>query len=491
MPRRTVAALAVVAVPLLLAAGASATGPLPWRDDLGEADRAKVAAVLASPEDPALPEAFEAMQGGAGTGRAALSRDVLAQPAANLDAGGRETFLLGNALFRKLWVPAPSSTRASDGLGPLFNARACDGCHVRDGRGGPPDATGFVMRLSVPRPDGSQGPEPVYGEQIQDRSAPGLAAEGRPAVTWTEQPVTLADGLAVRLRRPALSVDALAYGPLDPHAIVSARIAPPMTGLGLLEAIHPGDILAGADPDDRDGDGISGRPNLLPDGAGGRTPGRFGWKASQPGIAEQVAAAFSIDMGLSTPLFPALAGDCTAAQPDCRARPHGLQPDLGDAEVPDPVLDAVAAYARTVAVPIRREAREAEVLRGKAVFHAAGCAACHRPKFVTRRDAAEPALAFQLIWPYSDLLLHDMGPDLADGRLEGEASGTEWRTPPLWGLGLARTANPDAAFLHDGRARDPLEAVLWHGGEAQASRDAVVALSREDRDALLSFLSSL
>lgn len=485
----------LAAAALVLATGAAATGPLAWRTDLSDVDRDKVARVLAAPADPGTAELFEVMQGGAGTSRAAPSRDAYTQPLANLSADGRMAFALGNAIFRKLWVPAPTSTLASDGLGPLFNARACDGCHVRDGRGGPPTAEGgdgFLLRLSVPGPDGAHRPEPTYGEQLQDRAMPGLSPEGRITVDWTEVPVTLADGTVVPLRRPAYAVADPGWGPLAPEATLSPRIATPMIGLGLLEAIHPGDILAAADSDDRDGDGISGRPNTFADSASGGTAlGRFGWKAGQPTLERQVAAAFSVDMGLSTPLFPAAFGDCTPRQPACRAAPDGVQPALGPAEVPAEVLDLAVRYARSLAVPARRDPSGPAVLRGKAVFHAAGCPACHVPKYVTRRDAADPALAFQLIWPYTDLLLHDMGPDLADGRPEGVATGGEWRTPPLWGLGLAAAANPRAGFLHDGRARDPLEAVLWHGGEARASRDAVAALSRTDRDALLAFLNSL
>ena len=274
--------------------------------------------------------------------------------------------------------------------------------------------------------------------------------------------------------------------------MLSPRVAPPMIGLGLLEAVHPGDVFAGADPDDADGDGISGRPSVVDDpDTGQRRLGRFGWKASTPSVRLQTARAFSADIGISTPDVPDPWGDCTARQPACRTKPSGVQPGLGDTEAPEPVPELVTFYAANLAVPARRDVDDPEVLRGKALFHGAGCAACHTPKFVTRRDADRPEHRFQLIWPYTDLLLHDMGEGLADHRPVGGASGREWRTPPLWGIGLTGTVSGHTYLLHDGRARGLLEAVLWHGGEALASRDAVAAMEPPERAALLRFLESL
>ena len=214
--------------------------------------------------------------------------------------------------------------------------------------------------------------------------------------------------------------------------------------------------------------------------------GRFGWKAGQPTVRAQAASAFSGDMGLSSSLEPAGWGDCTGPQADCRAQPHGGAP-----EVDDTVLDLVSFYSRNLAVPARRDPGDAQVLAGKRVFYEAGCAACHNPKFVTDRLADRPEQSFQLIWPYTDLLLHDMGEGLADDRPEVRASGREWRTPPLWGIGLTELVTGRQSFLHDGRARTLLEAVLWHGGEAQASRDTVARLPKAERDALIRFLESL
>ena len=299
-------------------------------------------------------------------------------------------------------------------------------------------------------------------------------------------------GETVSLRRPTYTVASLGYGPMARDVMLSPRVAPPMIGLGLLESVHPADIVSGADPDDADGDGISGRPSVVrdPETAGGLL-GRFGWKASAASVREQTARAFANDIGISSPGAPDPWGDCTVRQPACRAMPSGVQPPLGDTEAPDPVLDLVVFYASNLAVPARRDVDDAEVLHGKALFHGAGCASCHTPKFVTRRDAAGPEHRFQLIWPYTDLLLHDMGEGLADNRPVGNASGREWRTAPLWGIGLTGTVSGHTFLLHDGRARSLLEAVLWHGGEAAAARDAVAAMAPAERAALLRFLGSL
>lgn len=482
------------ALACLLGAATAIAGPAitdSKRLDLSAHDRERVQAVTQSTIHFEKPESFEASQGGAGTSRKPPDRNAFSQPAENLGFDERERFNLGNALFRKLWVSSPSSTLASDGLGPLFNARACQNCHVRDGRGHPPeggdDITSLVIRLAT-----AAHPDPVYGGQIQDRSVPGLPAEGTIGVHYSEQPFVLPDGTIHSLRHPSYDLKDLQYGPLHADTTLSPRVAPPMIGLGLIEAIHPADIAAHADPDDRDGDGISGRISMVRDPLSGKvTLGRFGWKASQPSIKTQNAAAFSTDIGISTPLRPAPAGDCTDRQPSCLTRPHGVQDYLGPTEAPDPILDLVTFYTAHLAVPRRRNVGNREVMRGKSLFYDIGCTDCHRPKFVTRRDTNDASQAFQLIWPYSDFLLHDMGPSLADGQLEGSANGREWRTPPLWGIGLTKTVSGHTFFLHDGRARNLTEAILWHGGEAEQSRDRFASLSANDREALIAFLNSL
>lgn len=477
------------------------------RTDLTPKDRKRVASVTRPATDFSRAERFEAMSGGAATSTKLVNRDAFSHPSANLTFKEEETFKLGNALFRKLWVSSPSSTQASDGLGPLFNARACQSCHLKDGRGHPPegdaDATSMFLRLargpvtaeeraSLENFIAPNLPDPVYGGQLQDKAVTGLKAEGRMVITYEERPVTLADGTVVSLRAPAYSVADLATGPLAPGTTLSPRIANPMIGMGLIQAIHPADIVANADPLDADGDGISGRVALAR-GTRRDAPviGRFGWKAQNASVREQSAEAFAGDIGISTPDVPRSHGDCTAAQADCLAMPTGVQARLGDTEAPDPVLDLVTFYSENLAVPARRDVDDPQVLKGKELFHESGCVACHTPKFVTRRDAANKAHAFQLIWPYSDFLLHDMGEGLADGQPVGVASGREWRTPPLWGIGLTKTVSGHTFFLHDGRARNLTEAILWHGGEGQAARDRFAAMDKADRDALIAFLGSL
>ncbi|MDZ7601187.1 MAG: di-heme oxidoredictase family protein [Hoeflea sp.] len=477
------------------------------RDDLSERDRHRVEQVIKPAASFEAAEPFEAMQGGAGTSTKHVNRDSLSHFTTNLTFKEEETFKLGNALFRKLWVSSPSSTQASDGLGPLFNARACQSCHIKDGRGHPPegaaDATSMFLRLARPaRTDAERQaleefrvaslPDPVYGGQLQDLAVPGLKAEGRMLIAYAEQKVELGDGTVVSLRKPAYSVADLGYGPLDPETTLSPRMTPPMTGLGLIEAIHPADIIARADPDDKDGDGISGRVALSRDPATGAIAlGRFGWKAQNATVRQQSAGAFAGDIGISTPDVPLSHGDCTPAQTACLELPTGVQPGLGDAEAPDPVLELVTFYAENLAVPARRDVDDKTVLAGKQLFYDLGCASCHTPKYVTSRQAENPAHRFQLIWPYSDFLLHDMGEGLADGQAVGAADGREWRTPPLWGIGLTEVVNGHTFFLHDGRARNLSEAILWHGGEAQAARDRFAGLDKAGRDSLVKFLESL
>ncbi|MGE8583501.1 MAG: di-heme oxidoredictase family protein [Agrobacterium tumefaciens] len=479
----------------------------PLRDDLTEKDQSRVQAVTAPTMDFTMPEPFEAMSGGATTSTHKADSGAFSHPSATMPFERKQDFKLGNALFQKLWVSSPSSTQASDGLGPLYNARSCQACHVKDGRGRPPlageDAVSLFLRLARPARNEAERaaiarhevlnfPDETYGRQLQNVAIPGLAAEGKPVVTYIEKPVRLADGEVVMLRKPDYAVAGLHYGPLGVDTTLSARIAMPTLGLGLIEAIADADILAGADPDNKNGDGISGRPAFVRDHRTGEVKlGRFGWKAQNASVRDQSASAFSHDIGISTPDAQNAYGDCTDVQKDCLAMPTGVQPRLGPVEAPDPILDLVTFYTENLAVPQRRDVGDPTVLRGKQLFYASGCTSCHTPKFVTRRDTADPMQSFQLIWPYSDFLLHDMGEELADGQQVGEASGQEWRTQPLWGIGLTRSVNGNGFYLHDGRARSLTEAILWHGGEAQKARDAFADLQKSDRQALLAFLESL
>lgn len=466
----------------------------------------RIAAVTALATDFAAPERFEDKPGGAATVRAMPTADAFSQPSANMTFEDQLDFRVGNGLFRKLWVSSPASTLASDGLGPLFNARSCQRCHIKDGRGHPPEnakdnSVSMFLRVSIPGPTDAAIseiqdyiatlPDPIYGTQLQDFAVQGHESEYRLEVTYVEQDVTLADGTAVSLRYPTYTAADLGYGPLHPDAMLSPRVAPQMIGLGLLEAIPAADILANADPYDLDDDGISGRPNVVWSAEFDQPMlGRFGLKAGNPTIMQQSASAFAGDIGISGPLFPAGAGECTAAQTNCQKATHGDDDDRGT-EIDAEGMDLVTFYSRNLAVPERRGGDDPEVLLGKEVFYATGCTGCHTPSFVTHRLIDQPEQSFQLIWPYTDMLLHDMGPDLADKRPEARATGPEWRTPPLWGIGLTEQVSSHTYFLHDGRARSLLEAVLWHGGEAQNQRDAVVNMPTSDRDALIKFLESL
>ncbi|KMW59778.1 putative thiol oxidoreductase [Candidatus Rhodobacter oscarellae] len=471
-----------------------------------EAESARIAAVTAPAASFDAAQPFEENAAGAATVRVPPNANAFSQPSGNITFEDELDFRVGNGLFRKLWVSSPSSTLASDGLGPLFNARSCQRCHIKDGRGHPPEgpddnAISMFLRVSIPADhsaltDKIEGylatlPEPTYGTQMQDFSLAGHPAEYRLQIDYEEIEVPLSGGEAAYLRQPTYTAADLGYGPLHPDAMLSPRVAPQMIGLGLLEAIPAADILALADPEDADGDGVSGRPNVVWSVEYDQPMlGRFGLKAGNPTVRQQSAGAFAGDIGISSSLFPAAWGECTQAQPDCRNAPHGDLDDRGF-EIDAEGIDLVTFYSRNLGVPARRDVEDRQVLRGKEVFYATGCTSCHQPSFVTHRLKDQPEQSFQLIWPYTDMLLHDMGPGLADNRPEARATGSEWRTPPLWGIGLTKQVSGHTYFLHDGRARSLLEAILWHGGEAQLHRDAVVDMPPADRQALIVFLESL
>nr|WP_245848046.1 di-heme oxidoredictase family protein [Octadecabacter ascidiaceicola] len=469
-----------------------------------EDEQARIASVTALATDFSMAQAFEGRPAGAATVRVTPDANAFSQPSENLSFDDEMNFRVGNGLFRKIWVSSPSSTLASDGLGPIFNARSCQRCHIKDGRGHAPDgeddtAISMFLRISVPAENApyaingyhaTQG-DPTYGEQLQDFALAGIAAEYRLEISYEEIEIALSGGEVAHLRAPTYAAADLGYGPLADGAMLSPRVAPQMIGLGLLEAIPAADILALADPDDDDNDGVSGRPNIVWSQVHDRAMlGRFGLKAGSPTVLEQSAGAFAGDIGISNPLHPNGAGECTTTQTDCINAPHGDGDDRVF-EVDQEILDLVTFYSRNLAVPARRDIEDPSVLRGKEVFFDIGCVACHQPSFVTHRLEDQQAQSFQLIWPYTDMLLHDMGEGLADNRPEAVANGREWRTPPLWGIGLTQQVSGHTQFLHDGRARNLLEAILWHGGEGQAARDRVVELPVQDRAALLEFLESL
>jgi CxxC motif-containing protein (DUF1111 family) len=290
-------------------------------------------------------------------------------------------------------------------------------------------------------------------------------------------------GESYTLERPNYRLVDAAYGELPPSLSLSPRVAPALIGLGLLEAVPVETIESLSDPDDSNGDGISGRPNRVYDAKSGeRALGRFGWKAEKPSVLTQSAGAFLGDMGLTTSLF---------AEENHGTLLGADAPSGGRPEVTDDILAAVVLYARTLGVPARRNMDDPLVARGAELFESARCSACHVPVLETGKSAELPELGEQRIQPYTDLLLHDLGDALSDARPAFEASGSEWRTPPLWGIGLVERVNGHTRFLHDGRARDLSEAILWHGGEAQFSRDRFLSMSREERGSLIAFLKSL
>ena len=427
--------------------------------------------------------------------------NAFSQPAANLSFDKRLDFSVGNSFFRNPWVSAPATTDARDGLGPLFNTNSCQSCHIKDGRGHPPsesqpNSASTILKIGLSEhSDEGRGkrkrpkhvgflPTANYGGQIQDFALPGVAPELRINWTWQSVPFQTSEEKEIELRRPSIKFDQLAYGPLPKNLMVSPRVAPGMIGLGLIEAIPEAAILANADPEDTDGNGISGRPSRVWDSKSQKLVlGRFGWKAAKPDVEQQVAGAFFGDMGLTSKFHTD--PTCTTVQKDCLAAPHG-----GSPEVTDEVLAAVTFYSKHLATPARPNALNEQILKGAQIFADVGCADCHQPKWQTAKSDS-PALQDQTIYPYSDFLLHDMGEGLADNFTEFNASGTEWRTPPLWGLGDYIDVNGHTQLLHDGRARNVYEAILWHGGEGSASRNATLQLDDTDKKQLLSFLESL
>lgn len=428
---------------------------------------------------------------GGATTVAAADRHAFSRPAANMNVSKRAAFAIGNAFFNSPWVAAPASASARDGLGPLFNARSCDACHNNDGRGRPPEhgerPVSLVIQFATPTPgdNNEPGADPLYGANLNPFSTGAVPAEGTVRIRHREIHGTFADGEPYTLLAPEYVFEELAYGEIAADTGFSPRVAPPVFGTGLLEAVPEWQILERSDPDDANGDGISGRPNRVWDHRAKQVAlGRFGWKANQPDIEHQTAAAFASEMGMSTSLRPDQ--NCTAIQAQCNAAPTG-----GDPEISDEIFGHIVQYERTLGVPARRNLEREQVKSGARLFLSAGCGSCHRSTFVTEETPDEPLLSHQTIHPFTDLLLHDMGDALADNRTDFEATPNEWRTAPLWGLGLQQEVNGHTRLLHDGRARDASEAILWHGGEAQTARDSYLSMSKEERDALLEFLNSL
>lgn len=439
-------------------------------------------------------EQGEEAPGGETTNRFLLGGNAYIKQSANLDDDNEAAFFTGNSFFNQAWIQSPASTTTRDGLGPLFNARSCSGCHFKDGRGRPSTDpskphNGFLVRLSIPG-QGEHGgpvPEPTYGGQLQDHAIQNVLPEGKVWIQYTTIKGQYDDGTQYTLSQPIYHFKQLRDGPLEQDAMFSPRVAPAMIGLGLLEAIDAQRLKELADPNDANGDGISGKINMVWDIEGNTMrPGRFGWKAEQPSVRQQVAGAFWGDIGITSTLFPNL--PCSPVQIDCQQSKHGSSDD--EPEILPHLLDRVVIYSQTLAPPIRVNANTQKVLQGKALFHETGCATCHTPNHKTG-DHTIPALANQTIWPYTDLLLHDMGEGLADNRPVYTATGREWRTPPLWGLSHLKAVNGHMQLMHDGRANGVEEAILWHGGEASRAIQNFKALPVSKREKLITFVESL
>ena len=431
-------------------------------------------------------------------------RNAFSRPAANLSPMRQLDFKVGNSFFKAPWVMAPASTTARDGLGPLFNTNACQNCHVKDGRGivpainhelaaGTEAAVSLFLRLSRPAKTEEEkqqqakfGPlnDPIYGGQLQNFATTRITPEGEMRLSYSPRTVNYPDGSKTELRVPHYEPINLAYGKAADGLEISPRIAPQMVGLGLLELLKEDEILANADPEDKNGDGISGKANRVWDPITESTQlGRFGWKAGQPGLKQQNAGAFAGDMGLTSPLHGGT--DCTDAQP-CELSASG-----GEPEVTEKTLNHVTFYTQHLAVPAQRDYKNPDVEAGYGLFNQVGCQQCHTEKWVTSSAADRPELSNQKIRPFTDMLLHDMGEDLADNRPEFLADGREWRTAPLWGMSLNKVVTGQENYLHDGRARTIEEAILWHGGEAEQIKQNFMQLSAQERKQMLRFLESI
>lgn len=423
-----------------------------------------------------------------------VSANAFSMPSANMPLTQKINFSVGNSFFRNAWVVAPASTAARDGLGPLFNTNGCQNCHIKDGRGHLPinhqdNAVSMLVRISVPGQPAANAdgvaPHPIYGGQIQDFAIPGHQPEAKITFDYSVQQVALNGDEVVELRKPILKLQNFSDHPMRDTDLSSVRIAPPMIGLGYLQALSEQQILTNADPLDENGDGISGKANQVWDVESQQIVlGRFGYKAEQPSLKQQNAAAFAGDMGLTSPIAPA--NDCTAAQELCQMAPNG-----GTPEVSEKILNMVTFYTANLAVPKARNTQTPEFIAGSQLFQTIGCSDCHTPQWQIGNVEDMPWLSGQTIYPFTDMLLHDLGEGLSDNRPVFQAEGNEWRTAPLWGIGLTEAVNNEFGYLHDGRARTLAEAILWHGGEAQSSRDRFQNLPQNQRQRLLAFINSL
>lgn len=436
---------------------------------------------------PINPDSFALMGGDLTIDNA--GGDAYFQRAPNLTGLNFSVHLAGRAVFNSNFVPAPAPLEY--GLGPLYANSSCNTCHISGGRGKPIQSIeqpeSMMLRISIPGSTANNGPVPVpnFGVILHPRSTGNVRNEGKISVVYSTVNGSFDDGSSYTLRKPSYSITN-AYATLPQSLQMSARISQQLVGLGLLESIAESDILANVDESDSDGDGISGRANYVFNYLTfSQTLGRFGWKASIATVNEQAAFDFQQAMGVTTGTDP-------YNFENCKDQIQGAGELLDDPEAkPAETLRPLIVYLKTTAVPKRRGMNTDIVRRGQKLFSDAGCNKCHVESFVTGATDDISQLHHQTIYPYTDMLVHDMGDGLADNRAEYLAGGREWRTPPLWGIGLTTTVSGATYFLHDGRARTLVEAILWHGGEAEFSANKFVSMSKQDRDALIAFLQSL
>ena len=432
-----------------------------------------------------LPSLDERLYAGGETTVFLTSSNSFSTPAANLFGIDFDQHLSGDAEFEQVFVTAPGDV--NPGLGTIFNNSSCISCHPKDGRAPFPNdllaRSGFFFRVSLPgeNANGSPVAVPGFGTQIQNQAIFGIQPEGKFQVTFSQIIETLSDGTQVGLQKPNYVLYDT-YIPFPSNGLISPRLATPVFGLGLLESIPEMSILANQDINDANNDGISGKANYVYDAVSGTTKlGRFGWKANTATILEQCAGAYNGDMGITSYLFPIETGF---------GQTNGSDGFADDPEIDNQILNDVTFYCQTLGVPAPRNITNENVRRGAKLFEQLECAKCHIPKMQTGYSSIA-TLANQTIYPYTDMLLHDMGEDLADNRPDFLANGREWKTRPLWGIGLTQVVNGHTDFLHDGRAKNVTEAILWHGGEAQSSKTQFKQLTTKDRNDLLSFINSL
>ncbi len=461
------------------------------RTDLSNDELIRVNNVLKLTTNFNKPERSESLSAGAGTVDK-IGKNAFSHHFTTLSFEQRQKFLIGNGFFRKLWIAAPSSTISSDGLGPLYNARACQSCHIKDGRGHLPNTEkplSLVIKLGQYK-NLNLIPDTSYGKQFQFFAIPGMTTEVEGKVVKKKLNTKISENFQFSYNNIDFNIKNLNFGKFDSNNSLSLRVSPHVYGVGLLEAIEETDILKKDDEFDSNKDGISGIARIVKDENGKDKVGRFGVRASTPNLSVQSGVAFMHDMGISNHIAKNPYGDCTKSQQECFKFITGINKNENN-EVSKEILEKVVFYLSSLSPPKRRNVGDEDVLKGKEIFYKSNCTSCHTPKYVTSKNAKFDFLKFQLIWPYTDLLLHDMGEELADKNTLGKITNREWKTPALWGIGLTKSVNPRATYLHDGRADTILQAILLHGGEATGSINYLIKNHKNDLQKLVKFVESL